>query len=206
MALLGYAILLPLIVIILHYSILILFRFIKKKKIFNKEEIEPLLINSISTVLLTFIFSLIVTFCFGDITLLNGIIYLSSVSILLFYINLNWIYKKIINKEIFTQDNRLKAIRISLILLNLLLETFAFNARAYKNNSNPISVDFSSSSLKVSDGETKDNKWTYEGKEASLVYTIDNEQIKKANTVRLDFVNPTSLGLKVTISGLKDNK
>ena len=87
-----------------------------------------------------------------------------------------------------------------------MLETFAFNARAYKNNSNPISVDFSSSSLKVSDGETKDNKWTYEGKEASLVYTIDNEQIKKANTVRLDFVNPTSLGLKVTISGLKDNK
>lgn len=206
MALLGYAILLPLIVIILHYSILILFRFIKKKEIFKKEEIKPFLINSISTVLLTFIFSLIVTFCFGDITLLNGIIYLSSVNLLIFYINPNWIYKKIINKEIFAQDNRLKTIRISLILLNLLLETFAFNARAYKSNSNPISVDFSSSSLKVSNGEIEDNKWTYEGKETSLIYVIDNEQIKKANSVRLDFVNPTSLGLKVTISGLKDNK
>lgn len=205
MVLLGYSLLISLIVSLFYCGLLVLIRFIRKQPLFTKNDVKPLLINTITNLVLTFVFSLFIVFLFGDITIKNGIFYLITVSILIALSNPSWIYEKTKNKAVFAEDNRIKSIRIILISALLLLETFAFNARAYKGNNDSFQIDFASSSVRVDEGDTENGQWSFEGQETSFSLVMDS-QIKTAKNVRLNFVNPTSFGLKVSIGGYKETK
>lgn len=197
--------LISLLISLLCFGTIAIIRLIRKKKVFEKNDLKPLLIDSGASFVLTFLFSLIICFAFGDITIKNGVFFLITVSLVVTLSNPAWICEKLKNKAFFARENRVKSIRILLVFVSLLLETFAFNARAYKGNNDSFLVDFSSSSLVTTNGEVEDKEWSFEGQEASFTLAID-QNIKTARNVRLDFVNPTSFGLKVTIGGYKENK
>jgi hypothetical protein len=203
MAILGYSVLISLVVYGLYFGIRTLYRYKKKQILLPSKWWFEDGINFGVNVLLSFLFSLVLALAFGGYTFWNAILYQVVVSLVILFVKPFSFYQQIREKETFAEDNRRKSAFKIVLLALLVLETFAFNGRSYKDNLSMTYLASDSTSLTYSSDVTysKDGKPIFIDK--SYVYV---ETTNKASRFSFDFDNPNSYEITFKIEGYASGK
>jgi hypothetical protein len=147
---------------------------------------------------LGFLLSLIIALAFGAYTTWNAIFFLAVVECFLLWIKPSWLVERFMSKSLFASENRSTTVLSLTLILFVLLETFAFNARAYKSNSTATNYSFADTSIVTNQG-TRNDDGSYAFKNGQYFIFTGNDQ--SANKLYLDFVNTKSLELTITVEG-----
>jgi len=146
--------------------------------------------------------SLIIALAFGGYRVWNVIAFLAIIDVFMLCLKPSWIYERIKSQTLFAPEHRSKSLLAIVLTLFVLLETFAFNSRAFKTNSASTNYSFADTSIVTNQG-TKNEDGTYSFSNSQYFIFTGNDT--SANKLYLDFVNTKSLELTITVEGFDDS-
>jgi hypothetical protein len=150
---------------------------------------------------LLFVLSLVIVLCFGGYSLWNAIAFLSVPALLMLWIKPSWLYKRIRSNTLFAEEHRSRSALVLTFIVFVLLETFAFNSRAFKSNETSAGYSFSDSSIVTNQGSiNSDGSASF----TSGQYFTFKATETGANKLYLDFINTKSTELSVVAEGFDE--
>jgi len=178
-----------------------LFRKIKKLPLFPDRWWFEDSIDFTANLVFVLVFALILALAFGGTTFWNSIFYFATLSLVCLFIRPLKFFRLIKDKMLFANENKRKSFLSITLLAFVLLETFAFNARAYGTNATATEVLMSDSSIDVGSGTiNSDGTVTYSDNEYFIIAPSDTI----ATRMYLDFSSPVSEEVTVKIYSSTD--
>jgi len=201
MILLGCGALVSLVIYGLYFGLRCLIRQRKKKTILPDRWWFEDSIDFAINLAFVLIFALILVLAFGGTTFWNSIFYFATLSVICLFIQPLKFFNLIKSKLLFANENKRKSVLSITLLTFVLLETFAFNARAYSTNQAATDVLMSDSSIDVGDGTLNDDGTvTYSENEYFIITPSDTS----ATRMCLDFSSTVSEEVTVKIYSSTD--
>jgi len=147
---------------------------------------------------LLFALALIIVFCFGGYSLWNVIVFFSILALLMLWLKPSWLYERIRSNTLFAEEHRSRSALTLTLIVFVLLETFAFNSRAFKSNETTAGYSFSDTSIVTNQGSiNSDGSSSF----TSGQYFTFKATETGANKLYLDFIDTKSCELNVVAEG-----